>query len=74
MARSKNNHTSGYKPTAGGTSPVSMLVYSVHITHTRTCSVYICIHVQFSGYTVGLITAGNSGSGLDKENSIPDYI
>lgn len=74
MVRSKNNHNSGYKPTAGGNSPVSVLAYSVCITYTCTSSTYRCIHIHFSGYAVGLITAGNSDSGLDKENFTPNCI
>lgn len=51
-----------------------LLVYRVCITHTGTCSAYIGTDIQFSGYTVGLVTAGNSGSGLDKENFAPNCI
>lgn len=69
MARGNNNHTFVYKPTAGGNSPTHV---SVHVQCMY--NVYICTHRQLRGYTAGLLIAANSGSGLDKENFIPNCI
>lgn len=69
MAKGNNNHTSVYKPTAGGKSPA-------HVFAHVQCmyNVDICTHVQLRGCTASLFIAANSGSGLDKENFISNCI
>lgn len=68
MARGNNNHTCVYNQTADGNSPAHVFV------HVHLCIMCICSHGQLRGYTAGLFTAVNSGSGLDKENFIPNCI